>query len=305
MSAQRVELQPQLTGIALAYRNELCIADRVLPRVKVDKLSFQYYKYEKGMFLTLPETKVGEKGEANKIEIKAKLETETVDEHALEESISIARQNEAQGEIENLETTATVQLTDVLKLRREVDLAKILSNSENYDGNFQNVSTKISTDTTNAVKLITTAMDKMIRKPNRLVTSRKAFSALRQNPFILSAVNRNNSTSGIASVEAIKDLFDLKEILVGESVVNTSKNKQALNPQACWGNDIILLSIDENATAKYGMTFGYNAYKDDISILKYTDMKYGTQGADILKAYMSEKYLITCPECGYLLQGVI
>lgn len=307
MPEQRIQLQPELTGIALAYRNENCIADKVLPKVQVGKLSFQYRKFDKGTFLTLEDTKVGEKGMPQRIETKARLITDTLDEHALEDVIAVSRKNEIEKDSLNSSEILTAQLTDCLKLRREVELANIMTNTANYEGNFKSLSSseKISSSSSDAAKIIMSAMDAVLKKPNKMVLSRRAFTALRQNPSILAGVNKNSSTQGVASLEGIKDLFDLDEILIGESVANTSKKKDALNIQACWQNDIVLLHVDKNATNKYGVSFGYNAFKDDITIMSYFDGRIGSQGAEVYKAYMSEKYIISCPECGYLLKDVI
>ncbi len=306
MAQERIELQSELTGIALAHRNETCIADKIFPVVQVDSLSFQYYKFKKGDFVTLPETKIGEKGKAQRIEIQAELKTDTVDEHALEEAVSVSRANQANQKINRYET-ASLQLTDCLKLRREVDAAQLLSDTNNYDGNFKNIGTneKISKDETNAVKLIMNALALCYKKPNKMILSRRAAYALRQNPFILQGVTKASISGGVASLAGIKELFELDEILVGESVVNTAKNKETPNLSAAWGDDIILCYFDKNVSNKYSMSFGYKAQYEDIQISQYFDGSIGSKGADILKATMAEKYMLTCPACGYLLKGVV
>ena len=306
MAQERIELQPELTGIALAHRNESCIADKIFPVVQVDSLSFQYYKFAKGDFLTVPETKVGEKGEAQRIDIKADLKTDTVDEHALEEAVSVSRANQENQKINRYEV-ASLQLTDCLKLRREVDAAKLLSDTNNYDGNFKNITAteKITKDDSNAVKLIMNAMALCFKKPNKMILSRRAAYALRQNPFILQAVTKASISGGVASLAGIKELFELDEILVGESVANTAKNKETPNLSAAWSDDIILGYFDKNVTAKYGLSFGYKAQYEDIQIWQYFNGGIGSKGADILKATMAEKYMLTCPNCGYLLKGVV
>lgn len=306
MSNQRIEIQPELTGIALAYRNNDCIADKIFPTVPVDALSFNYYKFQKGDFLTVPDTKVGEKGETNRLEVIAELKTETVEEHALEDLVSISRANQKNQKINHYEIK-TLQLVDCLKLRREVDLARLLSDTNNYADNYKTLGAKekISLDETNAVKLIMNAMSNCVKKPNKMVLSRKSAYALRQNPFILQAVTKASIVGGVASLSGIKELFELDEILVGESAVNTAKRKDVPNLVAAWNNDIVLAHFNNNATTDYGLTFGYRAQYEDIQVGQYFDGRPGTKGADVLKAFMAEKYLIACPEAGYLLKDVI
>lgn len=306
MPQERVEIQSELTGLALAYRNDNCIADKFFPVVKVNNLSFQYYQFKKGTFTTIPDTRVGEKGEANRIEMRADLKTETVEEHAIEEAVSVSRANQKNQTI-NLYETATLQLTDCLKLRREVELANLLSKTDNYDGNFKVLPTneKINSDSTNAVKLIMNSMALVNKKPNVMALSRRAAYALRQNPYILQGVTKANIQGGVASIQGVKELFELDDVLVGESVVNTSRKKEKPTLASCWADDIVLAHFDKLTTTQYGTSFGYRAQYEDIQIGQYFDGRVGAQGADILKAFMSEKYMITAPCCGYLLKDVI
>jgi hypothetical protein len=309
MAEDRIQLQPELTGVALAYRNNTCIADKVFNDVTVEQRSFQYRKYDKETFLTLPETRIGEKGEANRVEIKGKLVTDSVEEHAIENSISISRQKEAQNAVNKVDLSALTiaQLTDILLLRREVNLATLLSTPAIYKGNVKKLeeNEKINNPNVNAVKLIQDAADSMVYKPNKMILSRKAYSALRQNKYVVSAVNKNDSEAGIVPLDEIKTLFELDEILVGESFFNVAKRGATPNYAACWQNDIILTHNNNVATVDYGITFGYRAIYEKITIGSYFDGRSGTQGADVYKAYTSYKDVIACPECGYLIEGAV
>ena len=47
MSEERFELQPELTGVALAYRNKSLIADEIFPNVPVTLKSLNFLKAAK------------------------------------------------------------------------------------------------------------------------------------------------------------------------------------------------------------------------------------------------------------------
>ncbi len=307
MSEQRIESVPHLTAIAQLYRNPKCIAEEVLPRVKVDKTSFQYRIYNKSDYFSVPKTLIGEKGKANKIELTGNLVTETLEEHALEQDVAVRRIEESQIDNLNLTEKVTNQLADCLKIRKEVTLSTILSSTSNYGSNYKELEDeeKINLEDVNALQLVQDAIDEMLFKANRMVLSRKAASALRQNPYIVDAAGIAARKSGLVPIEALKELFELDKILIGESVMNTANKGQTVDLQACWQNDIILLHIDENADTEYGITFGYEAFYDDITIGTYFDGSLGTKGCDVYKAFYSNKYLPICPECGYLLKSVI
>ena len=63
-------VDPELTGIVIAYRNAELIADRVLPRIgpPLTKKLFKYNKYDFGQVITLQDTRVGRKGEPKDVE---------------------------------------------------------------------------------------------------------------------------------------------------------------------------------------------------------------------------------------------
>ena len=302
------EMQPELTGVALAYRNKNLIADEIFPSVPVNMKSFQYRFYNKSSFLTVPETAIGEKGSANEAQLESKLLTETCEDHALKEKIPVQKMQDAQnsGRGTNLAAVATMQLTDLMKLSREVKLAKKLSTVSLYGSNSKTLtgSEKFTDDSVNAFKILTTAMDKVLFRPNTLITSRAGFSALSQNPYVVSAVNASDVKAGVASVEGIKRVLGLDKILVGEGIVNTAAKGQTASFNSCWGNDIILMHINPIATTEYGITFGYKATLDDITIGRYFDPDAGTKGCEVYRAYSSYLDVIGCPECGYLLKGV-
>ena len=72
------EINPELTGISLAYFNKKYIADSVFKRVPVTTESFKYRRWDKGAALTVPNTLLGATGIPNSINAKAKLETPSV-----------------------------------------------------------------------------------------------------------------------------------------------------------------------------------------------------------------------------------
>lgn len=309
MPEELFEMQPELTGVALAYRNKGLIADEVFPSVPVEQKSFQYRFYNKTNFLTAPETLIGDKGVPNNIELRSKLLTETCENHSLKDSIPVTRLNDAVKSEKkiDLKAASAMQLSDSLKLSREVNLAKKLSLKTNYGANYKtlNAKEKFNLDDVNALKIVCDAIDEVFYKPNTMVLSRKAMSALRRNPYIVDAVKGSYVKAGVASYEGLKELFELDKILVGEGVVNTSKKKEEVSLQPCWGNNIILMHTNPVANTEYGVTFGYKAEYETLQIGSYLDPEPGLKGCEVLKGYESYIDLITCPECGYLLEGVI
>lgn len=305
-----MQINPELTAIALTYKNPKFIAEEIFPKVPVETTSFQYREYDENNYFTIPETKIGIMGRPNTVEFKGKLKTASVEDHALEELIPISREKENKNNKINSKEKAVNQLTSLLKTRKEIVAAGILADVNSYGGNGGNVKTlvkaeKINNDEANAVKIIQTAADSLLYAPNVMVTSRAAMSALKMNPYIVDACGTAAKKAGLVTIEAIKELFGLEKILVGESVHNTAKKGQNLNLQPCWGNNISLLYINKDSDTENGLTFGFEAIYDDIQIGEFTDGHHGTKGVNVVKAFYSSKFLNICANCGYLLKDVL
>lgn len=310
MSENRVQINPELTAVALTYSNSKFIAEDVLPKVPVTSRSFRYREYDKNNHFLLPETRIGEKGIPNEVEFKGELKDASVEDHALKEYLPVAEQKENEANGLKKKEKITNQLTRLLKTRKELIVSSMLANVNSYGGNNGNVQSlsaddKINKDTSNAVTLIQAACDKLLYAPNVLVTSRLAMSALRMNPFIVDAVGTAAKKAGLVSIEAIKELFGLENIFVGESVVNTAKKGQAVELRPCWENNISLLHIDKDADTDDGVTFGFEGVYEDIQVGEYHDSDRGIKGCDVIKAFYSSKYLHICSDCGYLIKDVI
>ena len=88
-------------------------------------------------------------------------------------------------------------------------------------------------------------------------------------------------------------------------MANTAKRNQTASYVNIWGNDIILAYINPNATLDNGVTFGLKAERGEREISTGFDAKRGVRGVEYIKIANEEKDLIVCPDCGYLLKGVI
>lgn len=309
MAEKRLEIDAELSAIAITYRNNKCIADEAFHKVKVNTEAFKYYKFNKDNYFYVPETHIGEKGKANQIELRGKLETDRVESHALSEVIPVSTQKESLNSAGgfDLRALATKQITDCLLLRKEIEFANFLSDKSNYGDNVKTLqeNEKINKETSNAVKLVQNSIDAMLYPANIMILSRKVASKLRMNPYIVDACGSASKKAGIAPLDAIKELFGFKKILIGEAVHNTAKKGQKINLETCFGNNIYLSYVDETATTDYGISFGYQCINNEITVGTYHDPEIGTEGADVIKGFYSNKFLNTCPECGYMIEGVI
>ena len=78
---------PRLTGIAIAYRNNEMVADRILPRVPVPKREFRWLKFDRAERMTVPETLISRKSVPNEVDFTAQEEAGMVYDRGLDDLV--------------------------------------------------------------------------------------------------------------------------------------------------------------------------------------------------------------------------
>lgn len=300
-------ITPELTAIAIAYRNKAMIADKVLPRVPVGTRAFKFKAYPIGESFTVPDTKVARRGKPNKVEFSATEQTASVEDYALDDDIPNDDIETAPANYDP-KGNAVMQITNLIELDREVRAANLVFNPANYGSDKKIIlsgSSQFSDPTSDPIKIIMDALDSMIMRPNVMTIGRAAFSALIRHPKIVKAVLGNAGDSGIARREDIAALFELEDIAVGESFVNTARKGQAVNMQRVWGKHISLIYRDVLANSQSGTTFGFTAQYGDRVGMESPDADIGMRGGITVRSGESVKELITAPDLGYFIQNII
>lgn len=301
-------IQPELTAIAIGYRNKKLIADEVLPRVPVGKEEFKYWKYDLAEGFTVPDTKVGRKSRPNEVEFSATDVTDSTDDYGLDDPIPNKDIDNAPENYDPL-GRSTEQLTDIILLDREVRTSSLVFNSANYGVNNKVVlsGTDQFTDQANSdpIGVIMDSLDAMIMRGNAMTIGRTAFSALARHPDILKAVHANSGDKGIASREAIAALFELDEIFVGEARINTAKKGQAPTLQRAWGGHISLMYRDKLADTRHGTTFGFTAQFGNRIAGAQPDSDIGLRGGQRVRVGESVKELLTANDLGYFIENAV
>jgi len=301
-------IQADLTAIAVLYKNRSMIADLVAPRRPVGRQEFKYIKHDMSEGFTVPDTRVGRKSAPNQVEFTASEVTDSTQDYGLDDMIPQADIDNAPPNYNPL-GVATERLANLIELDREVRTAGLTFNAAHYaTANKQTLSgTAQFSDYTNSdpMNVIMTAMDSMVMRPNKMVIGRTAFSKLAMHPKIVKAFFGNSGDSGIASREFIAQLFELDEVIVGESFVNTAKKGQAASLARAWGKHIALLNIDNLADVSSGTTFAMTAQFGSRVAGSMADEDIGLHGGQKLRVGESVKEFITAPDLGYFIQNVV
>lgn len=310
MTGQPFPVNPVLTGIVIAYQNAEYIADRVLPRLgpPLGRQLFQWMKFDFAQAITVPDTKVGRKGEPNTVEFAGtEQEAATVD-YGLDDLVPIDDINQAPPGYDPRNFAAT-RLMDLVLLDREVRVAGLTFNAATYpSGNKVTLSgsSQWSHVDSDPIADIQGAMDGMIMRPNKLILGRSTWSKLRTNPKIVAALSVSGTTSGIANRRAVADLFELDEIEVGSSWLNSAKPGQTPTRVSVWGKHAALIRQERLASSTAQVpTFGWTAEYGTRVSGDMPEPKVGLRGAVRVRAGESVKEVIAASDLGYLFTNAV
>ena len=300
-------IDPELTAIAIAYRNPALIADEVLPIVPVGKQEFKFWKFDLAQGFTVPDTKVGRRGAPNEIEFNATEQTDSTVDYGLDDKIP---QSDIDNAPQNYDPVghAVEGIMNLVKLGREKRTADIVFNAATYASGYKETlsgSSQFDDPNSTPIKTIADALDKMIMRGNVMVIGQAAWSVLRRHKDIVSAVLGNAGEKGMVSRQAVAELFELDDVLVGRGWLNIAKKGQTPSLSRVWGKHIALLYRDRLANTQRGTTFGYTARFGDAVAGQWEDKNIGLRGGVVVRAGESVKEVIAANDLGYFLENVI
>ena len=309
---------PVLTAIAVNFKNPdaTFIADNVLPRVPVMAPEFKWTYFPPEQLFTVPNSEVGRKGRVQEVEFTAEERTSSVIDHGFDDvvpqrDIEAAAALRGQGRTAfDPEARAVEGLTHLLQLDRESRVAGLVQDPANYDAD--KVVTLAGTDqwtdqaNSDPIGVISTALDAtFIMRPNVMALGRLAWTALSTHPDIMKAINRTGGDRGRASREAVAELFELSEILVGDSYLNTAAKGQTAAMSRVWGTDAALLH--RNAQAGPDGTqpaWGWTAQFDQRFSGRMQESQVGLKGSTRIRVGEQLREVISAPATGFLIQSV-
>ena len=310
-------IQQELTAIALAYSNRSYIADQVLPRVPVGSREFKWLQYNRDEMFTVPETMVGRKGVPNEVQFGASEVAGFVKDYGLDDLVPNEDLDAAPAGYDPL-GRAVEGTSELVALDRELRVRDLVFNTATYPAaNRATLSgTSQWSDYTNSdpYSAIMAARDGMLMPFNTGIIGRLAWSKLRVHPKITAALAPsaagNSSTSNAqgapATLQAVADLLELDQILVGESWVNTAKSGQTASFSRVWGKHMALLHLNPIASIRgNAITFGYTAEYGNRVSGSIPEPKVGLRGAQRVRVGESVNEIVCASDVGYYFQNIV
>ncbi|MFQ5550960.1 MAG: phage capsid protein [Gemmatimonadales bacterium] len=304
-------INPDLQALAIAYRNQRLIGDAVLPRVTVGKQEYTYWLWDKQDAFTIPDTSVGRTSAPNQVEFQATEKQSATKDYGLDDPIPNADIENAPDGIDPRSHAAEV-LTDLIMLDREVRVANLTFAAATYPASnkVQLSGTSQFSDFTNSdpIGVIEAKLDVPLVRPNIMVVGQAAWSKLRQHPDIIKATNGTAGDKGLASRQAVAELFELEEILVGAAFLNTAKKGQTPTFSRVWGKHISLLFRDVLANpARSGsrVTFGFTAQFGPRIAGSQQDGDIGVRGGERVRVAESVDEHVVAADVGFFIEDAV
>jgi hypothetical protein len=196
----------------------------------------------------------------------------------------------------------------ILSRRREVRVAEIFQNSENYDP--AQVAPLSGTDQfddpdSKPYELIQDICNSMPLWPSDVVMNNKTWMALAVHEQLVAKAYGKANTSGVLDTAAFARLFRLKGVHVGDVRYNVAKPGLTEDVQNAWGNNMSFFFKDQTPILMEGIrSFVISPWWQDVAV-NYDDPAPGLRGIRVIKVGKAINEHVTSPDYGYLLQTVL
>lgn len=301
----------RLTAIAVGYKNEEFIADKVMPRVDVPTEEFRWTEFNSDEMFDVPDTMVGRKGVPNDVEFTATEKNDSTEDHGLSNTVPKSDIDKAakHPSFDPL-GRAVLGTSQLISLAREKRVADIVGNQNNFNHSLALTgASKFSDHTSDQFEIIGEALEAPRVRPNTFVMGHTEWWHLRRNVNILKAIGRNvDMAAGMATRQEIADLFELSGgIIVGQSRYNVAARGQNADITRLWGGISSLLYIRPAAQLQEDITFGLTA--SYLGPVAYQEDKgpgeVGLRGGKKIVVGDSTKEVIISKEAGYCFTGAV
>ena len=214
------QIDPVLTQLAQGYRQADLVAERIMPQVFVDKEGIKVPLYGKGSVLTY-ETERAPHADSNVMQVdKATTMPVVLDEHDLAASVDYREQAES---MFDEKSKATRRVTQGVQLGQEIETAALIQKPSVYAAGLKtdlagtDQWNEDGSDPVEAAQVAKAEVRKACgQEPNILVLGAAVYDRLLIHPALKAYLS--GSERKILTVEILRNLFGVEEIIVGKAV---------------------------------------------------------------------------------------
>ncbi|EKP2161643.1 hypothetical protein OFY85_004457 [Salmonella enterica] len=306
-------VDPVLTSIARGYKNAAFIGERIFPIVETDKEGVTVPTFGKTAFVEF-ETQRAVGADSN---VLVREKTGTLDlvlnEHDLAAPVDYREKAES---MFNEESKAIRRVTNGVNLKRELYAARLAQDPKVYvQGSVKalDAAERWVGGKGDPIGIIEAGIEAVRNKtglrPNLMTMGASVMSLLKFHPAIQAAIGANERKR--ITLEILKDLFQLDDVVVGEPVSMASmKDAQDKNktPSDIWADNLMLhyvgkpqpgtTSADENEPS-----FGYTLRRKGMPVAD----KYDGAGGKVKYCRYTDIYKVAVVggDAGYLIRNIV
>lgn len=296
-----------LSNISVMYRNQNYIGDMVAPFVETMNESNKYYLFSKADSLRSTADKRAAGTSSKRHGFAVSTDTYFCEEVADSTMLEDETRENADAVL-RMETNKVNFVTDKVLLKFEQDVASTITTNSNWGSNYS-TPTNLWDDYTNSDPIadfetaIGTVEDNTGMLVNKIVISKNVWKILKHHPQLLERMSSNSVKS--ASVDLLKSIFDIQNIEIGNTTINTANLGQTASYSNIWENDVWVGHVattpaPETPTAIYTFVWPQNGQIRGVRTWRDEDIH-----SDIYEAFMRYDVKIVGSDLGYLLEAVI
>lgn len=305
MALSAYPIDPTLTAIAIAYMNPGYIADMVLPRIRVGKQTFKFLQYASDQYFNAPDTLVGRRSRPSQVTLDASEITDATEDHALDGGVPNSDIDNADERYDPLGDEVAF-IAELIAIRREMRAAGIVFNQATYDAGLKVTlagANQFSDPGSSPITVINAALDAPLMRPNQLVFGQGGWTKFRSHPEIVEAALGTGAKKGAVTKQAVAELFEVNEVIVGQARGNTAKRGQAPALARLWGNHIACLYKAPVPQVKGALTFGGTFQWGEPQAYQWPDKDMGMRGGIACRAGESVKERVIASQAGYFFEN--
>lgn len=298
---EELRVNAYLSKVARGYTNSAFIAENLFPVIDSELEKVDIFEFNKEAFQVY-DTERSIRANSNVISPKGfNKKSTTLTEHDLAYPLDYREQEESK--VVKLQLHATNVVTEGLKLKHEKQCADLVQNADNYDSTNKIVlsgTSLFSNSASDPEGVIDDAKNaisgKIAQEPNTMVMGYGAFKDLKKHPKLRELVS--TSKTRIITLDLMKEIFDVENIVVGKAVFVNEKNEFV----RVWGNNLVLAYVPKlDSRTEYDPSFAYTVKKkDSLKIDEYT--KEGNKVKYIRATDIYTPFLVG-PDAGYLIKN--
>ena len=306
MAASPYPIDPALTAIAIAYKNPGYIADLVVPRVTVGKQAFKFMQYGVDTFFNTPDTLIGRRSAASQVTMDGTEVSDATDDHGLEGGVPKADVDNADERYDPLGNQTSL-LMELVAIRREMRAAALVFSAATYDAGLRATlagTDQFSDPASGPIKRINAALDMPLMRPTQMTFGQYGWTQFRSNPEIVEAVLGTGAKKGVVKREAVAELFEVEEVIVGQARGNTAKRGQSPSLARLWGNHLALTykaPVLSTESATFAATFQWGQPFASQRDLKPGEM--GLRGGTAVLVGESVRERLVAGQAGYFFEN--